>query len=136
MSTPTQAELSNAIADAIRRAVADLFAAHPDDHFYYCSLITTGEAHAPALSAWSYEALQAYGQREGLEEAELLDVKWSYADSPFFFFGEAHLAEVRRLFDAQPLANTDAEYQARLEAMEKAVARLDGEGLIPRRVPP
>lgn len=35
---PTQQELSDAIADATRRAVADLFASHPNDHFYYVFL--------------------------------------------------------------------------------------------------
>lgn len=92
-------------------------------------MITSGEAHAPVLCAWSREALQAYGRREGLEEAELLDVKWSYADSPFCCFGENHFAEVRRLFAPRPPVDTEAEYDARLQAMEKAVARLDAEGL-------
>jgi len=49
--------------------------------------------------------------------------------SPFYCFGESHFAEVRQLFAARPPAGTEADYEARLEAMERAVALLDAEGL-------
>ncbi len=38
------------------RAAADLFRDYPDHHFYWYSLTTTGEAHAPCPSAWSTQA--------------------------------------------------------------------------------
>ncbi|WP_231638603.1 DUF4303 domain-containing protein [Paenibacillus sp. JCM 10914] len=28
------------------------------ERYYYCTLFTTGEGHAPSISAWSWEALE------------------------------------------------------------------------------
>ena len=61
MSSPSQDELTAAIADATRQAVFALFREHPG-RYYYCSLVTTGEAHPPYLSAWSHEALDKAAQ--------------------------------------------------------------------------
>lgn len=94
MAVPTEDELTDAIADATRRAVADLFREHPED-FYYCSLITTGEAHPPVLAAWSRGALTAAAEAADADDARW-GLKWSYADSPYFGFGDAHFGEVRR----------------------------------------
>jgi hypothetical protein len=129
---PTESDLADAVYRAARAAVSDLFREHPDHHFYYCSLVTTGEAFGPALSAWSAEALAAAVKASGAD-AEML--KWSYADSPFCSFGEQHFQPMRALFDARPQVfdlpgdDGDAEYLLRLRAMESAMSRLDDEGL-------
>lgn len=52
-----ETKLSDAIATAAELAIEKLFAQHPG-HYYYLSLITTGEAHPPVLAAWSEEALE------------------------------------------------------------------------------
>ena len=44
MNAPTRDALVIAIETAVRKAFSSLFAHHPTDHFYDCSLITTGEA--------------------------------------------------------------------------------------------
>lgn len=100
MSTaPSEDDLVDAIADSTREAVTELFREHPGHHFYYCSLITTGEGHAPTLCAWSKEAL-AHASAADPELAQQL--AWSYADSPFYGFGERHFLRVTELFAARP----------------------------------
>ena len=136
---PSESELALAIAGAARSAFSDLFAKHSGEHFYYCSLIVSGSAVSPILSAWSREALQRALQESSLDEEEL---KWSYADSPYRGFGEEYFDEVTSLFAARPQPIYDpeawpAENALRLRAMEAAMARLDHEGLFgsgPRRL--
>ena len=125
IQVPTENDLVDAIADAARAAISDLFQAHSGETFYYCSLITTGEGHPPVLSAWSKEALARAVGNEPDAEAEL---KWSYADSPFCGYGQAHFDRLRDLFDARPAPDL-AEVGLRLSAMEQAISRLDAEGL-------
>lgn len=132
---PTEDQLTDAIADAARNAVSDLFREHPE-HFYYCSLITTGKAHAPALVAWSKEALEAAVATEENPEEAKWEIEWSYADSPYYCYGEAHFDSVKRLFDQRPEMSPDMteeewmnEFHLRLRAMERAMARLDSEGI-------
>ena len=55
-SLSSELELSDAIASASVLAIRKLFAEHPG-RYYYLSLITTGEALAPVLAAWSEEGL-------------------------------------------------------------------------------
>jgi hypothetical protein len=63
-----------AIESAAGAAIRELFAVHPG-HYYYLSLITTGEAHAPVIAAWSEEALeQAVGEADDPDIA-LWDLK-------------------------------------------------------------
>jgi hypothetical protein len=128
---PTEDQIADAIEDATRRAIADLFQKHPE-HFYYCALVTTGEAHAPVLVAWSKEALAGVADKQGVAKAVL---KWSSADSPYYGHGESFFADVRGLFNLRPEMSphmTDdqwkSEYALRLRAMECAMARLDSEG--------
>lgn len=135
MAVPTEDELTDAIADATRRAIHDLFREHPED-FYYCSLITTGEAHPPVLTAWSREALHAAAAEAADPDDARWGLKWSYGESPYFCYGETYFGEVRRLFDLRPRMSPEmsseerhAEYELRLRAMELALARLDAEGL-------
>jgi Domain of unknown function (DUF4303) len=135
---PSHAELVDAIADATRTAVNALFRDHPGHHFYYCALITTGGGGSPNLVAWSTEALEAAVKEHQDDPAWRALLKWSYADSPFYCYGEEHFAEVRRLFDALPepdpfdksgwLARFDLDVAAMVAAME----RLEGEGLFGR----
>ncbi len=136
---PTKADLTRAIEAAARKAIEELFAQYPHHHFYYLSLITSGEVHAPALVASSKEALE-----EAVKDADDQDarwgLKWSYADSPFFCFGEAHFEEVNELFRQRPDPGlqddedyrdsaAEAEHNLRLEAMESAIHNLDQQGL-------
>jgi hypothetical protein len=129
---PARAKLVDAIAAATRAAVRDLFREYPADHFYYCSLITTGEALSPNLVAWSWEALHRQCKGDPIARS---DLKWSYADSPFFCYGEQHFGDVRRLFlfmgvpDHNDPDAWHAAYDFKLSAMEAAMARLDGSGL-------
>jgi hypothetical protein len=132
----TEAPLSEAIERATRLAVHKLFAEHPES-FYYLSLITTGEAHAPFLTAWSEEALDEEAKRQGLPSTDLL--KWSYADSPYTCYGEEFFGEVNRLFDERPSMDHtrteeewSTEFDLRLTAMEAAMKRLDEQGLFGR----
>lgn len=125
---PSEADLADALTDAVRAAVADLRRDSPGHTFYFFTLTTPGEAFGPALSAWSHEALASRPDAD--------TVRYSYADSPFSIVGEEHLAPVRELFDRRPQIYdiddedaSEAEFALRLRAMETALRRLDGEGV-------
>lgn len=126
--------LTKAIADAARKAISALFSKHRE-RFYYLSLITSGEAHAPVIAAWSEEALERAVEGALDKEDMRWGLKWSYADSPYFCFGEEHFAVVNAMFAARPdirgLCGLESqrEYDYRLDAMEEALACLDSEGL-------
>jgi hypothetical protein len=135
MAFPTEADLTDAIADATCQAVTALFREHPEE-FYYLSLITTGEAHPPVLTAWSREALEAAVAGAAEPDDARCELKWSYGESPYFCFGDAYFQEVRRLFRRRPQMEArmttgvwQAEHELRLRAMERALARLDEKGL-------
>ncbi|MGC9497429.1 DUF4303 domain-containing protein [Streptomyces sp. WG7] len=100
---PTGTDLADAVRHAARAAFQDLFRDHNDHCFCYCTLVTPGEAYGPALSAWSLHALAAEAARHGCPP---LDLKWSYADSPFHCYGERHLEPVRPLFAARGISST------------------------------
>lgn len=135
MAVPSQAELIRAITDAARKAFSSLFKTHPGS-YYYCSLITTGEAHPPALAAWSLEALTVAVATAKNPESKREMFRWSYADSPFYCHGEEFFHEVVRLFAKRPQMTSEitaeiweAEYRLRLDAMEAAMSNLDKEGV-------
>jgi len=46
--------LAAEIASAARTSFRTLF--ENGEHFYYCTLFTTGEGHAPRISAWLWLA--------------------------------------------------------------------------------
>ena len=69
-SLSSELELSDAIASASVLAIRKLFAEHPGA-VYYLSLITTGEAAALVLAAWS-ETLEQAVQNEADKE----DARW------------------------------------------------------------
>ena len=137
MPHPSQQELVESIAAAARQAIQQLFREHPEN-FYYVTLITTGEALAPLLAAWSVEALAlASAKSREVGAADLL--KWSYADSPYCCYGESYFADVKRLFGLRPHMHEmawetagAAEHDFRLNAMESAMKQLDDEGLFGR----
>jgi hypothetical protein len=135
LSPSDRSELVDAVAAATSAAVKELFRTHPKDHFYYCSLITTGEALPPNLVAWSSEALDAAASQYPDAGNARFNLKWSYADSPFYCFGEEHFDEVRRLFralgrlDFNDARAWQAGYDFKMSVMEQALARVDAAGL-------
>lgn len=125
-------KLTAAITEAARMAFQKLF--NNGEHFYYCVLLTTGEGFAPIISAWSWEALDRVSQKYSKTYAQ--DVKWSYADSPYFAFGDnEYFGDVKQLFEHR--ANIDnlndeawkKELDFRLMVMVKAMSILDKEEL-------
>jgi hypothetical protein len=133
--TPSTAELVDAIFVATKAALTDLFREFPTHHFYYFSLITTGEALSPNVAAWSTEALDEVAGKYNGDPNARAELKWSYADSPFYCYGEQHFDEVRRLFAALGVPDPfDAEarmaaYLLKMSAMEAAMARLERTGV-------
>jgi len=131
----TLIELAKPISDAARSAIERLFHENPNDTFYYCSLITTGEGHTPHLTAWSKEKLEEAVDADGGGDDLFAELKWSYADSPFCCFGESYFEKVKQLFiERSELRDRDStsdtsELELRLKAMELAMAKLDEEGL-------
>lgn len=131
-------DLSTLIADAARKSFSELFDTHHED-FYYCTLITTGEGLPPAPSAWSWQALERAVSASVDPEQARAWLKWSYSESPYWLFGEAHFAPVAERFSGLPdphdlkdPAAFDREVQRRLVAMEDAMKMLDAEGLFGR----
>jgi hypothetical protein len=129
MAISSENELKQEIKDAVQKSVNDLF--NINENFYYVVLVTTGEAHSPILSAWSTEALNKYND---------IDIKWSYADSPYFNYGKEYFEKVNRLFSLRPLMNENMtenewneEYNLRLNAMENAMKELDDENIFERK---
>jgi Domain of unknown function (DUF4303) len=129
--------LAQAIANATRITFEELTRNFPGE-FYYFVLATTGEAHAPSIAAWSREALDsAIANAADKSDAEW-GLKWSYADSPFFCFGEDNFGEVKRLFAERPDTRFLAgelrkrEIEFRINAMEQALKSLDEEGVFGR----
>lgn len=125
------------IRNALREIWLDLRASFPRDRFYYFTVLTTGEALAPCVSAWSVEALN-HAVAGAVNLRGVLDLKWSYADSPFYNYGDARLGAVRETFLARPGADLlsgdawDEEFSFRLECMEEALRSVDAEGLFGR----
>lgn len=127
---PSEYELCEAIADAMRKTLRKLYAEHPGE-YYYISLVTTGQGHPPVFAAWSKEALQAAVESSIDPVLALEDLEWSYANSPYLGFGEEYFQEVNRLFSKRTelIGLSSKETNDRLRAMENAVAKLDKEGL-------
>ena len=129
-----EAELTEMVYGAAKRAFTELFKQHPDEHFYYCSLTTDGAASGPAFTAWSAEALRkAVAEDPEPNKALALQMlKWSYGESPYFCFMDELFEPVREAFQSRPELDGplwDAEYELRMRAMETAMCRLDQEGI-------
>lgn len=128
-------ELSRIIADSARKAFSGLFEQFPED-FYYCSLVTTGEALAPQISAWSWQALDRAVEGKSKPDMWRSILKWSYADSPYVDYGAEFFGPVRDAFDARPAMTIDMnaqewedEFTIRMQAMTEAMQQLSKEGL-------
>lgn len=126
------------IAAAARTSFCTLF--ENGERYYYCTLYTTGEGHAPSISAWSWEALEVESARQAEESetpvstiAEL--IKWSYADSPYCCYGDDQFDRIKQRFNARPsiteleIDDWNVEFNLRLKAMELAMKMLDDEGI-------
>jgi len=117
-----------AIEKATRKTAEKLFQ-ETGESFYYFTLITTGEAHSPFVSASSVEFLEA----TPVEQREY--IKWSYADSPYCGYGAEYFSEVDDLFSERPdfLELSESmqaeEFNLRINAMVSAISRLDKEGV-------
>lgn len=120
--------LSNEIAIAAEKSFLSLF--KNNESYYYCVLVTTGEALPPFISAWSAEALEIFAQQTSKEDADLS--KWFYGASPYFNFGEENFEIVRELFYSREdnLKNDFfKEIDFRVEAMVLAMELLDKKGI-------
>ena len=132
---PSVEELEAEVLDATRSAALALFREFQKERFYYFALVTTGEAHAPVVTAWSIEALAASAAKYPGDPSAASELKWSCADSPYYDYGEQYFERVRELFaQFEPMDPSDAAswslaYTRKLSAMESALARLDQEGL-------
>jgi len=118
--------LVDEIARATEKSFLNLF--QNKEIYYYCALVTTGEAVAPVISAWSWEALENVAKKYSKEDAD--SIKWSYADSPYWNFGCENFETVRKLFNERLLDYTDEikwfkEIDFRIEAMVLALEKLD-----------
>jgi len=124
-------ELVTEIQKIAKKAFLDLFA--NGETYYYCTLITTGEAHFPHVTAWSLEAL-AEVMEEDYPDDDVLEIKWLYAESPYMAWKyEEYFENSPFYFGGIPYELTDEdynkEYDFRLSAMEEAMKRLDEEGI-------
>lgn len=133
----TEHELVFEIEKAAGMAFQQLFS--NNENYYYCSLITTGEALSPFIVAWSHEALERYLSENNCDESDIGFIKWSYADSPYLDFGGEYFSRVKELFLQRPEINYSTsekewgkEFELRLNSMEKAMANLDKKGLFGR----
>ena len=119
------------IVKAAGKAFRQLF--ENGESYYYCTLITTGEALAPTVSAWTWEALARVTQQNPQDAYWL---KWSYGDSPYWLAGDEYFATVKKMFSERtPVdylhlpAYWEDEVPPRLQAMEQAMMELDRQGI-------
>lgn len=124
------------IEEATRKAIISLYNNHKEK-YYYISLITDGEGHCPLISAWSQEALERSIINEKDPNEAKMYIKWSYADSPYYAYGEEYFSEVDKIFqERMKVLYTEDEIQSEIEvrinSMERVMANLDKEGLFGR----
>lgn len=125
--------LVEVIQNATQKALSKLFKEH-NEKFYYCSLITTGEGLCPIISAWSEEALERVASKEEDIEETKDYLKWSYADTPYFAYGEEFFEDVDKIFlERMDKLTTekeiDREIQIRINSMERVMHNLDMNGM-------
>ena len=133
--TPELQLLGDAIFEAAKKAFLKLF--ENGEHYYYCVLLTTGEAHPPCIAAWSVEALERLVKEESIPEEEIPYYKYSFADSPYYAFGyEEYFQQVKQLFEQRDSLidynneeQWNEEYDLRLAAMVYAMKKLDIVGI-------
>mgnify|MGYP004450359103 CR=1 FL=1 len=116
------------IENATEKALIELF--KNNEHYYYISLITTGEGLCPFISAWSHEALE---KASNGDEDERYYLKWAYDESPYFDYGGQFFGEVKKEFENRKEFLTEQNYldevEIRINSMEQALMNLDMKGL-------
>jgi hypothetical protein len=124
MLDETLVELVDLTADVTRVTIRDLFERHPDEEFYYVTLISSGTI--PYLSAWSKQALEhaAMGSSEAME-----DLKWSYADSPYCGYRLDDFEKLRPRFDEKVREKGLDYMELSVNVAEAVMHRLDLEGI-------
>ena len=129
-------ELVRILENATEKAFTKLFEEH-DEHYYYCTLVTSGECYCPAISAWSTESLEREASKAQDVEQEKYYLKWDYASSPYCGYGyDEYFGEAREAFAARDREIEDADDEAferemelRLNSREQAMANMDARGL-------
>lgn len=126
--------LASALTSAAENAFKKLFSEH-SENYYYCTLIMAEEG-TPFIAACSEESLDAVIKNAGITDPEeILDYKWSYADSPYCAYGyDEFFGEIEKLHEELPNLNADDnDYEQQTEiwlsSMEEAMKRLDKSGL-------
>lgn len=127
----SEQELTLRTCQAAKTAFQELFQVYPGT-YYYCSMFTDGLANGPAITAWSYEALEkcASEQNDPVQAKEWL--KWSYGDSPFFCYRDDLFEPIRKAIQKRPGPDKEGwleEYQLRMRIMENAMKCLDEYGV-------
>ena len=123
--------LVSALVKAARKSFLELF--ENEEKYYYCVLITAGEAYCPHVTAWSWEALEREALKKSSQEEVCRDfeeakeiIKWMYAE----YFGDAI-----ELFNQLPALHDldedewEKQYNFRMDVMEAAMKQLDQEGI-------
>ncbi len=132
---PELQPLGDAIFEAAKKAFLKLF--ENGEHYYYCVLLTTGEALPPCIAAWSVEALERFVNENAIPEEEIPYYKYSFADSPYYAFGyDEYFQQVVQLFEQRDSLidynneeQWNEEYNLRLAAMVYAMKKLDETGI-------
>lgn len=123
--------LVNEINIAVTYSVKELFNNHTNEDFYYISLITSGEAHLPILSAWSYQKLH---KLSNYDDQEAHFIKWSYADSPYTMYKNKFFHNVEKILESRDIKNMNerdlnSEFDFRINAMVDAMHQADMNGV-------
>ena len=131
------------LKEAVGKAFKDLFKEHPDEHFYYCTLVLMNGQGCPVVSAMSEEVLEKLVQEDVKKYGYSTSVsreflKWSFADSPYCIYGEQYFSEVEKMIASRDLDENGErltgdrfmkEYDIRMNSMEEVMASLDKEGI-------
>lgn len=120
---------------AVEKSFTALFNEHGEEHFYYCTIVMADGA-APCISAQSEESLRAYLKANGVGDSDILDYKWSWADSDYCAYGyDEFFDEVANLFEEsfQAVLDDDDKFERKynewFDAMETVMKTLDEKGL-------
>lgn len=120
---------------AVEKSFTALFNEHGNEHFYYCTIVMADGA-APCISAQSEESLRSYLKENDVSDSEILDYKWSWADSEYCAYGyDEFFDDVMELFDEsfRDLLDDDVKFESKynewFSAMETVMKMLDEKGL-------
>ena len=134
--------LVSVLVKAAKKSFLELF--ENGEKYYYCVLVTVGEAYCPHVTAWSWEALEREAYKKSSQEGGVYGnfeeakehIKWMYAESPYSIFKyDENFGDAVELFNQLPLLHDldedewEKQYTFRLDAMEAAMKQLDQEGI-------